>query len=652
MDEITSLREQLRAANDAYYVSDTPIMSDYDYDMAMRRLRELEAASGEPVPEDSPTVKVGGTAAFSPVAHRVPLQSLQDVFSQEELFDFLEKLEELDAEFCVEPKIDGLSVSLTYENGKFVRGATRGDGQTGEDVTHNLRTIKSLPMTLTDAPASLTVRGEVFMPKSVFEALNAEREANEQAKFANPRNAAAGSLRQLDAAVAAQRGLDILVFNIQEMDGTFPETHRETFELMAQWGFPVNSLCVLRDKEAIFAEIQRIGDHRDGLAFDMDGAVVKVDSIPLRRRIGQTSKTPRWAVAYKYPPEQKPTRLLDIVIQVGRTGVLTPKAVLEPVRLAGTTVQYATLHNEDFISSKDIRIGDMVLVQKAGEIIPEILAVVPDKRPEDAVPYAFPALCPACGAAVQREEGEAAIRCISAQCPAQLLHGLIHFASRDAMDIEGLGSAICELLTTREMVKTAADLYKLKLEDFEGIAGFGQRSAENLLKSIEGSKTQGLSRLLYAQGIRNVGHKASRLFAEAYGSWEALSAAAEEELTAIPEIGPVIARNLRQWMDLPASAALMRELGELGLDMTAEKRVVGDKLVGLTFVVTGTLNRFSRDEIHAMIEKHGGKPSGSVSKKTSYLVAGEAAGSKLKKAQDLNVPVLTEDEFLALVDEG
>ncbi|MDR1735582.1 MAG: NAD-dependent DNA ligase LigA [Oscillospiraceae bacterium] len=651
--EIEELRGKLRLANDAYYLRDEPVMTDYDYDMAMRRLRALEQANPEFDSPDSPTHRVGGAAAFSPVRHAVPLLSLQDVFSEGELEDFLDKCAREGAQsFCAEPKIDGLSVALTYENGVFVRGATRGDGETGEDVTHNLRTVANIPKTLKDAPARAVVRGEVYIPKEVFRALNETREQEGKTLFANPRNAAAGSLRQLDARVAAERGLMALMFNIQDMDGELPPTHHESLELMERWGLPVNNRVTLSGKNAVIEEVRRIGAERERYPFDLDGAVVKVDDIRLRAALGETTKTPRWAVAFKYPPEQKSTVLKDIVIQVGRTGVLTPKAVLTPVRLAGTTVQYATLHNADFIREKDIRIGDTVTVRKAGEIIPEVLGVELGKRPQDARTYVFPAVCPVCGGAVTREEGEAAVRCCNLSCPAQRLRGLIHFCSRDAMDIEGLGPAGCEALLSRGLASDPAGLYALKSSDLADMDGFGEKSAENLLRQIELSKTRGLARLIYALGIRHVGVRASRLIAERVGTWDALCAADTDTLTAIPEIGGAIAASIRAWVDLPSSRELIAALKDAGLDMTAEKRVTGDILAGKTFVVTGTLPSLSREQAHALIEKNGGRASGSVSKKTSFVLAGEAAGGKLDKAKQFGIPVLTENEFMALLDNS
>ena len=652
--EIEGLRAELWAANDAYYLRDDPVISDYDYDMAMRHLRELEAAHPELDAEDSPTRRVGGAAAFSPVTHAVPLQSLQDIFSLEELDEFLDRCAraaESDNALlcCVEPKVDGLSVALTYERGVFRQGATRGDGVTGEDVTHNLLTVENLPKTLRGAPERLVVRGEVYMPKTAFEALNGRRESEGKPLFANPRNAAAGSLRQLDAKVAAERGLRLLVFNIQDMSGPWPAAHHETLDQMEAWGLPVIARSALAGKDALAAEIERIGETRGETPFDVDGAVIKIDDLALRGRLGATSKCPRWAVAYKYPPDQKPTTLLDILIQVGRTGVLTPKALLAPVRLAGTTVQYATLHNEDFIREKDIRVGDTVLVRKAGEIIPEVVGVVGTDRGPEA--YSFPETCPVCGGEAARQPGEAAIRCLNLHCPAQRLRGLIHFCSRDAMDIEGLGPAGCELLLSRELVRDAAGLYALKIEDMASLEGFGEQSAQNLIRAIEQSKTRDLSRLLYALGIRHIGQRVAKLLAGRFGSWDALLAADLDALRAIPEIGEAIAASFLAWAALPSSQALIGSLKAAGVRMTADVTdpAPDGVFAGKTLVVTGTLSRMGRDEAHARIERHGGRTSGSVSKKTSFVLAGGNAGSKLDKARQLGVPVLTEEEWWVMI---
>ena len=533
--EIAQLRRELERASYEYYVQDAPTMSDYDYDHKLRRLEELEAAHPETVTPDSPTQRVGGKAleSFTQVEHKVPLESLQDVFDFDELRAFDQRVRSVVSgpAYVVEPKVDGLSVALEYVDGLFVRGATRGDGRVGEDVTENLRTIRSIPLRIPDAPAQLIVRGEVFMPKKVFHALNEERERRGEALFANPRNAAAGSLRQLDPRIAASRKLDILVFNVQWAEGETFRTHLDTLDYLSDKGFKVIPHVSCYTVDQVTEQIAGIGDSREGYQFDIDGAVVKVNDLDQRRQLGSTAKFPRWAAAYKYPPEVKPSKLLDIVVQVGRTGVLTPRAVLEPVRLAGTTVTSATLHNQDFITEKDIRIGDTVLVRKAGEIIPEVLSVVPDLRPEGARPYVLPTLCPVCGAPVEREEDGAHVRCTGAECPAQLLRNLAHFASRDAMDIEGLGIAVVENLVGAGLVKTPGDLYFLKEEDVAGLDRMGKKSAQNLLAAIEKSKGQDLSRLIYAFGIRQVGQKAGKILAARFRTLEALENASLEELT-------------------------------------------------------------------------------------------------------------------------
>ena len=651
--EIDQLRRELERAGYEYYVLDKPTMSDYDYDHKLRRLEELEQAHPETVPPDSPTQRVGGQAlsSFEPVRHRVPLESLQDVFDFDEVRAFDQRVQSAvaGAVYVVEPKVDGLSVALEYENGLFVRGATRGDGQVGEDVTANLRTVRSIPLRVDGAPEHLIVRGEVFMPKKVFHALNDERERRGEALFANPRNAAAGSLRQQDPKIAAQRKLDILVFNVQWSDGAAFQTHEETLDYLAQKGFKVipHQLCTTMDQ--VIGAITQIGEERDRFSFDIDGAVVKVNDLSQRAVLGSTAKFPRWAAAYKYPPEVKPSRLTDIVVQVGRTGVLTPKAVLEPVRLAGTTVTSATLHNQDFISDKDIRIGDTVLVRKAGEIIPEVLSVVLDKRPADSRPYFLPKTCPVCGAPVERDEDGAHMRCTGAECPAQLLRNLTHFASRDAMDIDGLGVAVVENLVNAGLVKTPGDLYFLKEEDVAGLDRMGKKSAQNLMAAIRRSKDQDLARLIYAFGIRQVGQKAGKILAARFQTMEALEHATLEELTAVNDVGEITARSILTWLESPQSRHLIARLRQAGVNMTAAEQGSDQRFAGMTFVLTGGLEQFTRDQAAAMIEDRGGKSAGSVSKKTTYVVAGEGAGSKLKKALDLGIPVLTEQEFLDLM---
>ena len=652
--EIDQLRRELERAGYEYYVLDKPTMSDYDYDHKLRRLEELEQAHPETVTPDSPTQRVGGQAlsTFEPVQHRVPLESLQDVFDFDEVRAFDQRVQSTvtGAVYVVEPKVDGLSVALEYENGLFVRGATRGDGQVGEDVTANLRTVRSIPLRVDGAPEHLIVRGEVFMPKKVFHALNDERERRGEALFANPRNAAAGSLRQQDPKIAAQRKLDILVFNVQWSDGAAFQTHEETLDYLAQKGFKVipHKLCTTMDQ--VTERITQIGEDRDQFSFDIDGAVVKVNDLSQRAVLGSTAKFPRWAAAYKYPPEVKPSRLTDIVVQVGRTGVLTPKAVLEPVRLAGTTVTSATLHNQDFISDKDIRIGDTVLVRKAGEIIPEVLSVVLDKRPADSQPYFLPKTCPVCGAPVERDEDGAHMRCTGAECPAQLLRNLTHFASRDAMDIDGLGVAVVENLVNAGLVKTPGDLYFLKEEDVAGLDRMGKKSAQNLMAAIRRSKDQDLARLIYAFGIRQVGQKAGKILAARFKTMDALEQATLEELTAVNDVGEITARSILTWLESPQSRHLIARLRQAGVNMTAAEQGSDQRFAGMTFVLTGGLEQFTRDQAAAMIEDRGGKSAGSVSKKTTYVVAGEGAGSKLKKALDLGIPVLTEQEFLDLME--
>ena len=653
--EMKTLRETLSEAGYRYYVLDDPTMEDYEYDRLLRRLEELEAEHPEEVTPDSPTQRVGGAAleSFTQVTHPVPLESLQDVFSPEEVEEFAKRMEEAleTVAYSIEPKVDGLSVALEYRDGVFVQGATRGDGRVGEDVTENLRTIKSIPMTLPDKLPRLIVRGEVFMPKNVFHKLNRQREENGEALFANTRYAAAGSLRQLDPKICAKRLLDIRVFNLQLAEGRTFASHSETLEYIASQGFRTIPHKVMDRVEDVNAEIVRLGDSREELPFDMDGAVVKVNSLSERAIVGSTAKCPRWAIAYKYPPEQKPSRVLEIVVQVGRTGVLTPKVVVEPVRLAGTTVTNATLHNQDFIEEKDIRVGDTVVLQKAGEIIPEVVAVLKDLRPENTEPYRFPEVCPVCGAPVVRDEDGAAIRCTGAECPAQLHRNLTHFASRDAMDIDGVGPAVIKQLIGKELVKTPADLYFLTVGQLAELERMGKKSAQNAVDAIAASKDRGLERLLYALGIRQVGQKAGKILAARFGSFDALAEATEEELTAIDDVGGITAAYIREWLESPQSKHLISRLKEAGVSMEAAQQSAGEQFKGMTFVLTGALEKFTRDEAAALIEARGGKASGSVSKKTTYVVAGENAGSKLRKAEELGIPVLTEEEFAAMLAE-
>ena len=653
--EIRTLRETLNQAGYRYYVLDDPDLPDYEYDRLLRRLEELEAAHPEEIIPDSPTQRVGGAPldSFQQVRHPVPLESLQDVFTPDEVEEFVQRMAETHSGRCacsVEPKVDGLSVALEYRYGLFYQGATRGDGQVGEDVTENLRTVRSIPMVLPEQLPRLIVRGEVFMPKAVFHQLNRQREEREEAPFANPRNAAAGSLRQLDPKICAKRRLDIRIFNLQLAEGRSFETHTGTLDYLAAQGFPVIPHKLLSQPDAINREIVRLGDERETLPFDMDGAVVKLDSLSDRSLAGSTAKCPRWAIAYKYPPEQKPSRVLDIVVQVGRTGVLTPKVIVEPVRLAGTTVTNATLHNQDFITEKDIRIGDTVLVQKAGEIIPEVVAVLREFRPQGAEPYHLPECCPVCGAPVARDPDGAAVRCTGAECPAQLHRNLTHFVSRDAMDVEGVGPAVISQLIDRGLVKSPADLYDLTADQLAGLDRMGEKSASNALQAIDASRGRGLERLLYALGIRQVGQKAGKILAARFGTFDALARATLEELTAIDDIGGITAAYIREWLENPQSQHLIHRLKEAGVCMESTETPTDDRFQGMTFVLTGALSRFTRQEAQAHIEARGGKVSGSVSKKTTYLVAGEDAGSKLRKAQELGISVLTEEEFAALLD--
>ena len=652
-ERIQELTDILTEANYRYYVLDDPKLQDFEYDRLLRELEELEMAHPELAREDSPTKRVGGEALsqFEKVAHPVPLMSLQDVFSTDELTEFLSKTiaAEPNCEFSVEPKIDGLSVALEYIDGKFVRGATRGDGNVGEDVTENIKTIRSVPMNLENAPSRLIVRGEVFMPKKSFEKLNARQEAEGKPLFANPRNAAAGSLRQLDSKIAAQRGLDIYIFNIQLAEGVEFTSHEASLIYLKSLKFKVIPFKKLKNIDEIVAQVAHINDTRETLTCDIDGAVIKVDDLAQRQRLGTTAKFPRWAAAYKYPPEIKPTVVEDIVVQVGRTGVLTPKAVVKAVRLAGTTVTNATLHNQDFISQRDIRIGDTVLIRKAGEIIPEILEVDFSKRPENAVPYFLPCRCPVCGAKVQKDEDGAFLRCTGAECPAQLSRNIAHFVSRDAMDIDGLGSAIVDALIEKQLIKSPADIYYLKLEDISSLWKSGTTAAKKLLTAIEGSKQQDLSRLIYALGIRQVGAKTGKVLASTFGTLDALMSASLEELTEVPDVGAVTAENICGWFAQEQAQHMIQQLREAGVNFES-KRVVSDaRFAGKTFVLTGALSKFTRDEATEKIELFGGKAAGSVSKKTSFVVVGENAGSKERKARELGIPILTEDEFLEMI---
>ena len=650
------LEEQINYHARLYYVSDAPTISDYEYDKLFYELVHLEEQYPAFASADSPTKRVGGEALdkFEKVEHAVRMGSLSDVFSYEEIYDFVRRTEETlghSTTFSVEPKIDGLSVSLEYRNGIFTVGSTRGDGLTGENVTENLKTVKTIPLSLTDAPELLEVRGEVYMPRKSFEKLNARREAKGESLFANPRNAAAGSLRQLDSKITAGRGLDIMVFNIQRAEGVTFASHSEGLDYLENLGFHV---IPYREKigtaEAIVAQIEKIGELRDSLAFDIDGIVIKCDDLRERMEIGENTSTPKWAIAYKYPPERKPTKLVDVVIQVGRTGVLTPKAILEPVRLAGTTVSAATLHNIDFIRERDIRIGDTVYVQKAGDIIPEVVSVEMKDRKEDFIPYEMPTLCPSCGEPVSRDD-EAATRCTNPSCPAQLERGITHYASRDAMDIDGMGPAVVRSLLESGLIRNIADLYRLRVEDVQNLERMGAKSAKKLIAAIEKSKTAGLDRLIYALGIRNIGEKAAKSLAGAFGDIEALAAAEKEALVAIPDFGEITAEAVLAYFSHTQTRELIESLRECGVVTTYETEKTDAVFEGMTFVLTGTLPTLSRDAATAIIERHGGKAASSVSSKTTYVVAGEKAGSKLVKAQKLGVSVIDEDALLAMAGE-
>ena len=652
--EIIKLRREIEKYARLYYVYDNPAISDYEYDQLMQRLKALEEANPELITPDSPTQRVGGEALsqFEPVTHQVPLESLTDVFSYDELFAFGERMDSLVAgehDYSVEPKVDGLSMSLEYENGVFVRGATRGDGITGENVTENLRTVRSLPLRIEGAPERLIVRGEVYMSKAVFAELNAQREIKGEALLANPRNAAAGSMRQLDPKVAASRKLDIIFFNMQYSSDHKYATHIQTLDAMREMGFPVIPYAHFDNICDCVERIEWLGENRDTLPYDMDGAVIKINSLAQREALGSTAKAPRWAVAFKYPPEKKESRVLDVVVQVGRTGVLTPKVIVEPVRLAGTTVSAATLHNQDNIDRLDLRIGDTVLLQKAGEIIPEVLSVNKAKRPADSVPFVMPSVCPECGSPVVRDEDGVALRCTSPECPAQILRNIAHFASREAMDIEGLGISVCESLIASGLVNSAADLYYLEPQSVARLDRMGKKSAENLIASIEKSKDAGLARLVCAFGIRQVGQKAAKVLAAHFANLDSLIAADAEALTALPDIGEITAGFITEWFSKPQSMHLIGRLRDAGVSFESREERRDSRFAGMTFVLTGTLEHFTRDEASAIIESYGGKSASSVSKKTSYVLAGENAGSKLTKAESLGVPVISEQDFAAMI---
>ena len=649
---VEELRTVIEKNNRLYYDQDAPELEDFEYDALTRELKELEAQFPELVTPTSPTQHVGGTPSgrFAKVTHAVKMESLLDAFSFEELRDFDRRVREagVEPEYVVEIKIDGLSCSLEYENGMLVRASTRGDGVVGEDVTANVKAIKRIPKQLKNAPEFLEVRGEVYMPHEAFRHLCAEQELQGAAPFKNPRNAAAGSLRQKDAKITGSRGLSIFVFNVQQIRGKELTTHAGSLDYLKSLGLPVSPRYhVVHDIETAIAEIEQIGQSRSTLDFDMDGAVIKVNDFAQRDRMGSTNKFPRWAIAFKYPPEVKETTLRSIEVAVGRTGVLTPTACFDPVFLAGTTVARATLHNEDFIRQLGLCIGDTIQVRKAGDIIPEVIGVT--RHEAEAQPYQMPEVCPSCGAPVVHLEDEAALRCVNPECPAQSLRNIIHFASRDAMDIDGLGAAVAAQLVEKGLVHSAADLYDLTLEQMLTLEKFKEKSATNLLQAIENSKQNNLDKLLFGFGIRNIGDKAAALLAEHFGSLEAIREATEEQISEIDGFGGVMAQSVTEFFAKDGTTDLIHRLADAGLNMQWKGEPKGDKLAGKTLVVTGTLETLSRNEAEALIVKNGGKASGSVSKKTAYVVAGTAAGSKLTKAQALGIPVLTEKEFLAML---
>lgn len=659
---IEELRKQVEYHAKKYYDNDAPEISDFEYDMLMVELRNLEKEFPEYQSKESLTQKVGGHVkeGFEKVTHEVPLQSLQDVFSIEEVEEYVKKIDEKAEEnkiknktYVIETKIDGLSAALEYKQGKFVRGATRGNGLVGEDVTNNLKTIKTIPMELTEK-IDITVRGEVFISKSDFEKMNQEREENEEELFANARNAAAGSLRQLDSKITAQRPLDIYIFNVQKIEGKEFNSHFEELEYLHKLGFNVNPVRIpCKTVEEIEKAIQKIGDDRENLSFGIDGAVVKVDDLKFREILGTTAKTPRWAIAYKYPPETKETKLKDIICQVGRTGVITPMAILEPVKVAGSTISKTTLHNQDFIKEKELKIGDTVVIQKAGDVIPEIVKVLKEKRTGEEKVFEMPKVCPVCGAEAVREEGEAAIRCTGIECPAKLFRNLVHFVSREAMNIDGLGESIIGQLLDKKLIENIADIYTLKFEDIASLKKNGQKFAQNLVDSINKSKENDLHRLITALGIRHVGVKASKILARKYKNIDNLMEATAEELSEINDIGPIVANSIREFFLQDQTKDLIEKLKQAGVNLESlEEDAQDDRFAGKTFVLTGSLEKYTRGEATNLIEKFGGKTSSSVSKKTDYVLAGEEAGSKLTKAQNLGVTIITEAEFEELVSTG
>ena len=661
-DEIAKLRKQLEIWANKYYDEDNPEVSDYEYDMTMNKLKALEKEFPELVTSDSLTQKVGGHVkeGFEKVEHEVPLQSLQDIFSFEELEEFKERvyksakennMDSKDVKFVVETKIDGLSAALEYKKGKFVRGATRGNGLVGEDVTENLKTLKSIPKELPE-PIDIIVRGEVFIGKKEFEKMNEERELNEEKTFANARNAAAGSLRQLDSKITAKRPLDIYIFNVQKIEGDIKfNSHYEELNYLKRLGFNVNPVLVpCKDIPEAIKAIEKIGDEREDLTFGIDGAVIKVDDLNLREKMGTTTKVPRWAIAYKYPPEKKETLLKDIICQVGRTGAVTPMAILEPVKVAGSTISKTTLHNEDFIKEKDLRVGDTIVVQKAGDVIPEILEVKKEKRTGKETPYEMPKVCPVCGAPVVREEGEAVSRCTGIECPAKLVRNIIHFVSRECMNIDGLGEKIIEQLIDKKLINNIADIYYLTFEDIASLKKNGKKFAQNLIDAINASKANDLYRLIAALGIRHIGVKAAKTLAKKYKTMESLMEASEESLAMTEDIGGISAKSLYEFFRQEQTIDLINKLKEANINMEAiEEEGADNRFEGMTFVLTGSLEKFTRKDASDLIEKYGGKTSGSVSKKTSYVLAGEEAGSKLTKAQDLGVTIITEEQFEEMI---
>lgn len=654
-ERIKQLRELIEYHNDRYYNKDSPEISDFEYDVMLRELEELENIFPQFAQENSPTKKVGGKKSdlFAPVTHQVKMLSLNDVFSKEELISFVEKAEETVGEsilFSIEPKIDGLSVSLEYENGIFVRGSTRGDGLVGEDVTENLKTVEGVPRKIENAPPFLEVRGEVYMPAESFERLNALREAADEPLFANPRNAAAGSLRQLDSSVTKERGLKIFIFNIQQVTGIEFDSHSKSLEYLEDKGFcVVPQRALISGGENIFEYIQKISEMRGDLPFDIDGAVVKADSILLREKLGTTTKCPKWAVAYKFPAEEKETTVEEIYIQVGRTGVLTPNARLTPVRIAGSTVERSVLHNIDNIIEKDIRIGDKVIIRKAGDIIPEIVRSLPEKRNGSEKKFLMPDRCPVCDSPSERIAGQAAVKCTGINCPAKILRNITHFASRDAMDIAGLGPAVVKQFADNGILSDVADLYLITADDVSGLDRQGDKSADNIVSAIAESKNRGLARLLFGLGIPLIGSRASKLIAQHFGDMETLKNASAQEISVINDIGDKMAQSIVNYFADERNIKLINKLSSVGVSMTEEKASQGI-FTGKTFVLTGSLERYTRGEAKTLIESLGGKVSGSVSAKTDYVLAGEEAGSKLTKAQGLGVKIITEDEFLNLVE--